>query len=177
MQNEIEKVSDAQLTANQQNALKSTGPKTKDGKVTASKNATRHGIFSTAPIIKGETKEQWESFLQAFLDTHEPVGIHEMALVHRIAYIHWRLLRVLRHENAVVNDPSFDMEKIVLQSSGIALPSEQDLASIVRYETHLHRLLTSTMHELERMQIRRLGGTVQAPMVYDVTVDSPERSE
>ncbi len=33
------------------------------------------------------------------------------------------------------------------------------MALILRYETHYHRLLIQTLHELEAIQIRRKGGT------------------
>jgi hypothetical protein len=41
---------------------------------------------------------------------------------------------------------------------------------IVKYERHLHSLLTSTLHELERLQARREGEPVTPPAVADVNV-------
>ena len=45
---------------------------------------------------------------------------------------------------------------------------------IAKYERHLHGLLTSTLHELERLQARREGEVVPPPAVADlnVTVDT-----
>lgn len=45
---------------------------------------------------------------------------------------------------------------------------------IAKYGRHLHNLLTSTLHELERLQARRDGQTVPPPAVADlnVTVDT-----
>jgi hypothetical protein len=40
----------------------------------------------------------------------------------------------------------------------------------VKYERHLHNLLTSTLHELERLQARREGDAIPPPAVADVTV-------
>ena len=40
-------VTEKQLTANRQNALKSTGPRTIDGKAKASKNAITHGLLGS----------------------------------------------------------------------------------------------------------------------------------
>jgi hypothetical protein len=54
------------------------------------------------------------------------------------------------------------------------LPSDGREERIARYERHLHNLLTSTLHELERLQARREGEPVAPPAVADVnlTVDT-----
>jgi hypothetical protein len=45
---------------------------------------------------------------------------------------------------------------------------------IAKYERHLHHLLTSTLHELERFQARREGEAVPPPVAADlnVTIDT-----
>jgi hypothetical protein len=45
---------------------------------------------------------------------------------------------------------------------------------LAKYSQHLHTLLTSTLHELERLQARREGEPVAPPAVADVhvTVDT-----
>ena len=43
-----------QINANRQNAQKSTGPKTAEGKATSSKNAVKHGLFAEEAVIYGE---------------------------------------------------------------------------------------------------------------------------
>ena len=46
--------SPAQILANRNNAHRSTGPKTAEGKQAASHNATRHGLAGTQIVIPGE---------------------------------------------------------------------------------------------------------------------------
>ncbi|MBI3966289.1 MAG: hypothetical protein HY329_11715 [Chloroflexi bacterium] len=41
--------------------------------------------------------------------------------------------------------------------AGRLIPTEPDLNKVIRYETHLHRQLVQTMHELEALQARRRG--------------------
>jgi len=50
------------------------------------------------------------------------------------------------------------------------LPTDGRDERIAKYERHLHNLLTSTLHELERLQARRSGQAVAPPAVADVTV-------
>jgi hypothetical protein len=49
----------AQIKANRQNAQKSTGPKTDEGKAAASQNAVKHGLFAES-VIKGENEAEYE---------------------------------------------------------------------------------------------------------------------
>ncbi len=50
------------------------------------------------------------------------------------------------------------------------LPTDGREERIAKYERHLHSLLTSTLHELERFQARREGESVPPPAVADVNV-------
>lgn len=50
------------------------------------------------------------------------------------------------------------------------LPSDGRDERIAKYERHLHSLLTSTLHELERLQVRRTENTVPPPAIADVNV-------
>ncbi len=50
------------------------------------------------------------------------------------------------------------------------LPGDGRDERIAKYERHLHNLLASTLHELERFQARREGDIVPQPAVADVTV-------
>ena len=50
------------------------------------------------------------------------------------------------------------------------LSPERVAERVMKYEKHLHGMLTSTLHELERMQVRRGGGMVVPPAVADVQV-------
>jgi hypothetical protein len=50
------------------------------------------------------------------------------------------------------------------------LPTNGGEERIAKYERHLHNLLTSTLHELERLQARREGESVPPPAVAEVNV-------
>src|ERR1035438_7418764 len=48
-----------QTAANRRNARKSTGPKTRPGKATASMNALHHGLRARTVVLPGENREDF----------------------------------------------------------------------------------------------------------------------
>ena len=93
----------AQLTANQQNAQKSTGPQTDEGKAVVSQNAVKHGIFAES-VIQGEDPADYEAFHDQFLAELAPVGMVESMLAERIVSLWWRLRRAERMQNEAIED-------------------------------------------------------------------------
>lgn len=67
-----------QLEANRQNALKSKGPVSIEGKSRASKNAMKHGILSKNLVISGEKPSEYQLFRQNLIDTLQPEGAMEV---------------------------------------------------------------------------------------------------
>jgi len=49
-----------QINANQQNAQKSTGPQTDEGKAVVSQNAVKHGLFAAETVITVEDPADYE---------------------------------------------------------------------------------------------------------------------
>ena len=64
-----------QITANQGNAQRSTGPKTVAGKDRVARNAVTHGILAQSPVLEGvESREAWEAHLAGIEDSLTPIG-------------------------------------------------------------------------------------------------------
>lgn len=95
-------VSPAKQEANRKNALKSTGPKTPEGKAKIRLNALKHGLLaSEAVILDGDGKEdpdRCQALLDALVTAAAPQGPVEEMLVERIAVCYWRLCRACRCE-------------------------------------------------------------------------------
>jgi hypothetical protein len=92
----------AKIEANRRNAQRSTGPITPEGKARSSKNALRHGVYATLPVIPGlEWNEDWETHQNGILKSLAPEGTLEEALTERVALCLWRLTRVHRYETAI----------------------------------------------------------------------------
>ncbi len=72
--------------AARQNSKKSTGPKTKRGKLVASRNGVKHGLCATQPpLLQQEEREQFEARYADLVDTYHPVGPLEEQCILQIA--------------------------------------------------------------------------------------------
>ena len=95
------------VRANQQNAKKSTGPRTPEGKAKSSQNALRHGILAESVVIPNceqlESPEKFNALLSDLIEELNPVGTIEEMLVETVAVSYWRLSRALRYEAAQIS--------------------------------------------------------------------------
>ena len=92
----------AQISANQINAQKSTGPITEIGKSKVSDNAIKHGLFSKNLILADEDPFEYQNLLRLLQSELSPAGILEQTLVERIAVSLWRQKRLIRAETAYI---------------------------------------------------------------------------
>jgi hypothetical protein len=87
------------ISANRRNALKSTGPRTEEGKARASLNALKHGLRASSLALPYlENAEDWESHRLHVVQDLGAVGYLETILSERVAALLWRLGRVVRYE-------------------------------------------------------------------------------
>jgi hypothetical protein len=90
----------AQLFANRANALRSTGPRTEEGKTASSLNSLNHGLASKQLVLPHESREDYEALHASFTKDYKPANATERELVRRMADAWWRLQRAYRVENA-----------------------------------------------------------------------------
>ncbi len=69
---------EAQISANRQNAEKSTGPRTDEGKAVVSQNAVKHGLFAIKTVVEGENQALFDLRREAMLGEMRPVGAMEV---------------------------------------------------------------------------------------------------
>jgi hypothetical protein len=110
--------SERRVEANRQNAQKSTGPRTPEGKAASSKNALTHGLTAlTHALLSGESVEVYQEHLDSWLEHYgdEPASA---ALAERSCVTAWKLRRLDRMECALVSEQirhasdNFDVEQI-----------------------------------------------------------------
>ena len=174
----------AQIRANRQNAKKSTGPKTAEGKAAVSKNAVKHGLF-TDSLIRGENPADYVVFHDEMLADLAPVGAVETMLAERVISLWWRLRRAERMQNQALDDMietcitnPLPRRLHILKSHGLGvllgderclsshLPlgrvarldwaHDKSLERMIMYERRIESSLNRTMNELKSHQkIRR----------------------
>jgi hypothetical protein len=89
----------SRAVANRNNAMKSTGPKSAEGKAVVATNGIGHGIYALCPVIEGvESAADWKRYRKAMLASLLPVGMVEVTLAERIILNAWRQQRVIRYE-------------------------------------------------------------------------------
>jgi hypothetical protein len=142
------------VRANRANALKSTGPRTAEGKRKSSLNAVRHGLCSANEVIAFcDTASEFEPFQASMHEHFYPIGPYETALVERIVACSWRLRRVIHLEAILMSvdlgDGKFADVAFTTDGTGT------DFLSLSRYETAIERSLYRAMQELRTTQAGR----------------------
>jgi hypothetical protein len=91
-----------QVEANRRNALKSTGPRSTNGKHASRRNALRHGFTAETVIEPLENLEEYREFEAAILAEYLPQTPVEQELVRRLASLFWRLRRATSIETGLL---------------------------------------------------------------------------
>jgi hypothetical protein len=176
--------SQAQVLANRRNAVKSTGPKTTQGKAVVAQNAIKHGFLAHQDLIQGEDRELFESRRRELIADLAPAGPMETTLAERIVSLTWRLKRAERLQNEVFDYLIADEIKESLSNYGDEL-SENDtkwilsrpdrdphlavgravykdytyremaLDRLMTYERRIEQSLYKTMNELYKLKLLR----------------------
>jgi hypothetical protein len=93
----------AQTAASKANGATSSGPVTPAGKAISSANATTHGLASRGVLLPSERAQDYESNVNSWFMTLVPRSPGEGQLVARVADVGWRMGRLSRLEERMVN--------------------------------------------------------------------------
>ena len=175
---------EAKVLANRLNALKSTGPRTEEGKAVASQNSVKHGLLAERDVITSENQADFDLYRQQLLDELSPASPMESILAERIVTLSWRLKRVCRFQNQAVdtlnanqtNDPLKKLAQSLFRSVAGESPSDpagsngelalgrlavkdfgnaRVLERLLMYERRLENSLYKTLLEFQRLNIAR----------------------
>lgn len=166
------------IDSNRKNALKSTGPKTEEGKKVSRMNALKHGILSQEILLPDEDESALIKLREGFNNEFSPVGDIEEILVDRIVSLIWRLKRLGQTEASIFRsyeaDNSFKVFSDNVSALGKSFIDDSNGANafskLSRYESTIERGLFKAIHELQRIQAARQGKAVPLPITVDIDV-------
>ena len=173
---------DKQISANRLNALKSTGPKTPEGRAAVRLNGVKHGLFAETLVLPGESESDFTALLESYEAEHQPATPTEEALVQELTMAMWRLRRLYHAEAAFLarerksraewhSETKLDDYTL----TGMAISSNQDTVSTFRrQEAALERTFYRALHELQRLRARRPAALALVPPVRKPTSPAPE---
>jgi hypothetical protein len=78
-------------------------PNTPHGKKRSRFNATKHGIFSSKILLRGESREEYEALWNGLRKSFQPEGTAEEVWVERLTVLLWRERRFLDAERAEID--------------------------------------------------------------------------
>lgn len=90
-----------QIAANRLNAKKSTGPRSRPGRLRTRQNALRHGLTAETVITALENADEYAAFERDVVADYRPRNSVEQALVLRLASLLWRLRRSVAIETGL----------------------------------------------------------------------------
>ncbi len=182
---------EAQIAANRENAKKSTGPKTAEGKAASAQNAVKHGFFARDAVVRDEDQADFDLYREEMLAEMGPVGVMESTLAERIVALAWRLRRAERmQDQALKMQMRTDMLDLVVRQiswsyrDARGLEQEESypeddhmtfgraarndianyrvLEKLLMYERRIESSMMRTSKEFERIQSRRKAGQTRA---------------
>src|SRR6266852_6155863 len=171
---------DKQIAANRLNALKSTGPKTPEGRAAVRLNGVTHGLTAETIVLKGESQADFTNLFDSLEAEHDPVSPTEEALVVQLAMATWRLRRLYHQEAGFYTFKIKDLADITkdrnLDDSGRMAHligwSPDTLGLFNRQEARLERTFYRALHELQRLRKEREANLA---LVFPETPKSPNK--
>jgi hypothetical protein len=94
--------SPARISANIENAKKSTGARTQAGKNRSRMNAVKHGMTARIVLLAHESVDEFRSQAKGWFDVLQPRDRLELTMAERAVYASWQLNRLVRARSAQV---------------------------------------------------------------------------
>ena len=133
----------AQITANQSNAQRSTGPRSEAGKAIAARNNTRYGFTGVFSVLLWENQSEFDALLAGLRTEHQPATPTETALIEKMAQALWLGKRAL-----LLQELTFKIEMPVCLD-------EKQLALYIRYQTTHDRAFHRSLNQLLKLRAEK----------------------
>ena len=136
---------EAQVSANQQNAQHSTGPKTESGKAASSQNNFKYGLTgSSFTVLDSEDQDEYDRVLSGLRFEHQPSTMTEAILVEKMAQSYWLSKRALYLQDECATDEDLTLEQ-----------QQKQLALFIRYQTTHDRAFHTALNSLLKLRAEK----------------------
>ena len=132
-----------QIEANRRNALKSTGPKTPEGKAAVSLNSLRHGLRACTVVLPGESREHFQQLCDDLEAEWQPQTRTEQFYLEQMAVSQRKLARMEKGEASIYQQASQAERQIPL------------LDRLWQAQSRMERSYARALRELQRLQQSR----------------------
>ena len=149
------------------NGAKSHGPKTEEGRQISSRNADKHGFYSSSVVLPTESREEFEEMLDAYIHQFQPEGEVELDLVEEMVAAKWRQRRLwaieadlfeeeMMEAKGKLDDDEIEYTPITpLTRAYDNLSQRPALQLLVRHESRLERAYSHAFKHLQELQRQR----------------------
>ena len=164
--------SEARILANQANALRSSGPKTAEGKARSRGNAVKHGLTGDGVVLPPEEAAEVDRLQRSCEVELKPAGEVGRTLVRRLGWMAVRMDRCVAHESAalaehvrqaeadfdsewpeVEGEDDADRERMRVEAARRALFDPSHEATLARkYEAAAERCFFRSLKELRQVE-------------------------
>ena len=132
-----------QIDANRRNALKSTGPRTPEGKAVVALNSLRHGLRARIIVLPGEDRQEFHQLCDDLEAEWQPRSRTEQFYLEQMAVSQWKLTRLEVGEIDIFRRDGGAANQIPL------------LDRLWQAQCRMERSYARAQRELERLQASR----------------------
>lgn len=156
----------ARIEANRKNAALSTGPTTEAGRDRASRNATKHGLFSKVTLTGDESAPEFLDLRERLRRDLRPTGALQQLLFDRIVSCAWRLRRAVLIEGFLVELDRCDRgphDELPAVESNVFRRRESTMEVLSRYEAGIERSFLRALSAFEATRAAAAPGPAAKP--------------
>ena len=148
-----------QTEANRENAQRSTGPRTPEGKSKSSKNALKHGLTAAQLVLPTESQDDFDEHAAQLRDEHDPSTPTEHLLVDQLITASWRLRRARIIETTYYQQRATEVARYPDDPPHVITTifrlCDKQLDSLARQEARIERSFYRALHELQKLKKER----------------------
>jgi hypothetical protein len=132
-----------QIDANRRNAVKSTGPRTPEGKAAVRLNSLRHGLRARTVVLPGENRDEFHQLCDDLEAEWQPRSRTEQFYLEQMAVSQWKLNRMEAGEANLCKETTISKTQVPL------------LDRLWQAQSRMERSYARAQRELERLQNSR----------------------